>query len=78
MRGVEQLRKVLSKSASSHHAPAAYVPSEDLSLDERTRKAAAEDPEFAAALIRKKEREYEQAKLMCSIENKEACVMCSA
>ncbi|GJE97127.1 ribonucleoside-diphosphate reductase alpha subunit [Phanerochaete sordida] len=59
-------------------APAVYVPQEDLSLDERTRKAAAEDPEFAAALVRQKEREYEQAKLMCSLENKEACVMCSA
>ena len=48
-----------------------------LSLDERMAKAAAEDPEFAAALQRAREKELEQAKLMCSIENKEACLMCS-
>ena len=35
------------------------------------------DPEFAEALRRQKERELEQEKLMCSLENKEACVMCS-
>lgn len=40
-------------------------------------KAAAEDPEFAAALARQRERELEEAKLMCSIENKDACMMCS-
>ncbi|KIM24269.1 hypothetical protein M408DRAFT_233891 [Serendipita vermifera MAFF 305830] len=43
----------------------------------RAAKAAAEDPEFAAALARQRERELEEAKLMCSIENKEACLMCS-
>ena len=48
-----------------------------LSLDEKTRKAAEADPEFAAALLRKHERELEDAKLQCSLENKEACVMCS-
>jgi len=46
-------------------------------FDEKTREAVEKDPEFAAALQRKKERELEQAKLMCSLENKEACVMCS-
>jgi len=46
-------------------------------LDERTAKAAEQDPEFAAALQRQRDRELEQAKLMCSLENKEACVMCS-
>jgi len=35
------------------------------------------DPEYAEALRRQKEREVEQEKLMCSLENKEACVMCS-
>ena len=49
----------------------------ELSLDEKTRKAAEADPEFAAALLRKHERELEDAKLQCSMENKEACVMCS-
>ena len=48
-----------------------------LSLDEKTRKAAEADPEFASALLRKHERELEDAKLQCSLENKEACVMCS-
>lgn len=51
---------------------------EVLSLDERTRQAAERDPEFAAALQRQRERELEQAKLACSLENKEACLMCSA
>ncbi|KAG9220927.1 hypothetical protein CCMSSC00406_0002473 [Pleurotus cornucopiae] len=49
----------------------------ELNLDEKTRKAAEADPEFAAALQRQKERELEEAKLLCSIENKEACLMCS-
>ncbi|EJU03292.1 ribonucleotide reductase alpha subunit [Dacryopinax primogenitus] len=35
------------------------------------------DPEYAAALERIKQREYEEAKLQCSLENKEACLMCS-
>jgi ribonucleoside-diphosphate reductase subunit M1 len=48
-----------------------------LSLDDKQKKAAEANPEFAAALLRQKEREYEEAKLMCSIENKEACLMCS-
>ncbi|KAF9553232.1 ribonucleotide reductase alpha subunit [Agrocybe pediades] len=48
-----------------------------LSLDDKTRKAAEADPEFAAALIRKYERDLEDAKLQCSLENKEACLMCS-
>jgi ribonucleoside-diphosphate reductase subunit M1 len=39
--------------------------------------AAENDPDFAAALERRRQRELEEAKLACSIENKEACVMCS-
>lgn len=39
--------------------------------------AAEKDPEFAAALERRRQRELEEAKLLCSIENKEACLMCS-
>lgn len=35
------------------------------------------DPEYAAALQRQKDRELAEAKLMCSLENKEACLMCS-
>ena len=48
-----------------------------LSLDEKALKAAESDPEFAAALLRQRDRELEEATLMCSLENKEACVMCS-
>uniref|UniRef100_A0A8H7XPM7 Ribonucleoside-diphosphate reductase n=1 Tax=Psilocybe cubensis TaxID=181762 RepID=A0A8H7XPM7_PSICU len=48
-----------------------------LSLDETQRKAAEADPEYAAALIRKYQRDLEDAKLQCSLENKEACLMCS-
>ena len=48
-----------------------------LSLDEKTKAAADADPEFAAALQRQKDRELEEAKMLCSIENKEACLMCS-
>jgi ribonucleoside-diphosphate reductase subunit M1 len=48
-----------------------------LSLDEKTMKVAEADPEFAAALRRQRDREEEEAKLICSLENKEACVMCS-
>ncbi|EGN98576.1 hypothetical protein SERLA73DRAFT_92011 [Serpula lacrymans var. lacrymans S7.3] len=46
-------------------------------LDEKTRQAAEKDPDFAAALQRQHERELEEAKLLCSLENKDACVMCS-
>ncbi|KAJ8593956.1 ribonucleotide reductase alpha subunit [Rhizopogon salebrosus TDB-379] len=35
------------------------------------------DPEYAAALQRQRDRELEEAKLLCSLENKEACLMCS-
>lgn len=35
------------------------------------------DPEYAAALQRQKDRELAEAKLLCSLENKEACLMCS-
>jgi len=48
-----------------------------LSLDEKLKKAAEEDPEYAAALQRQQEREVADAKLQCSLENKEACLMCS-
>ncbi|TFK70963.1 ribonucleotide reductase alpha subunit [Pluteus cervinus] len=46
-------------------------------LDEATRKVAEADPEFMAALVRLKEQQLEDAKLQCSLENKEACLMCS-
>ncbi|EJC98900.1 uncharacterized protein FOMMEDRAFT_128598 [Fomitiporia mediterranea MF3/22] len=49
---------------------------EPLSLDGNASKAA-EDPEYAAALQRQRDRELAEAKLMCTLENKEACLMCS-
>jgi ribonucleoside-diphosphate reductase subunit M1 len=49
-----------------------------LGLDEKMRAAAKADPEFAAALKRAHDNKEEQERLMCSLENKEACLMCSA
>ncbi|KAI9511576.1 ribonucleoside-diphosphate reductase large chain 1 [Russula earlei] len=46
-------------------------------LDTAQRRAAERDPEISAALLRKKAHELEEAKLACSLENKEACVTCS-
>jgi ribonucleoside-diphosphate reductase subunit M1 len=48
-----------------------------LTDEEKAKAAAASDPEFAAALQRQKDRKLEEAVLMCSLENKEACLMCS-
>lgn len=45
--------------------------------DDATSSGKEADPEFAEALKRQKEKELEREKLMCSVENKEACVMCS-
>jgi len=53
------------------------IPLDALSLDDTTLKKAEENTEFAAALKRKYLRELEDAKLQCSLENKDACVMCS-
>jgi ribonucleoside-diphosphate reductase subunit M1 len=48
-----------------------------LSLDDKPKSATETDPEFAAALRRQRDRELEEAQMLCSIENKEACLMCS-
>ncbi|KAJ7643829.1 ribonucleotide reductase alpha subunit [Roridomyces roridus] len=40
-------------------------------------KMAAEDPDFAAALQKLKDRELEEARMYCALENKEDCLMCS-
>ena len=57
--------------------PTSMKEPEPLSLDGLATKAAAVDPEFAAALQRQRDRELAEAKLQCSLENKEACLMCS-
>jgi ribonucleoside-diphosphate reductase subunit M1 len=68
----------LSPSSPSYPlTPAASHADSLAGIDEVQRLAAEKDPEFAAALLRKQARELEEAKLACSLENKEACVMCS-
>jgi ribonucleoside-diphosphate reductase subunit M1 len=67
-------------TAATGTATAAAAPSvsfDGTDNEAKAAKAAQEDPEFAAALARQREKELEEAKLMCSIENKEACLMCS-
>lgn len=44
---------------------------------QQTQSSGDDADEYAAALARQKAREYAEAKLMCSLENKEACLMCS-
>ncbi|KAF8644660.1 hypothetical protein AX16_008320 [Volvariella volvacea WC 439] len=65
-------------ASSSASSPTPQTPDYLEGLSEVTRKAAEADPEFAAALRRAKERELEEARLQCSLENKEACLMCSS
>ncbi|KAG8882693.1 ribonucleotide-diphosphate reductase subunit rnr1 [Tulasnella sp. 332] len=65
---------------SSVDTPASSVASPSVStstIKTKTEEAAENDPDFAAALARQKAREEEAAKLMCSLENKDACLMCS-
>ncbi|KAL9711307.1 ribonucleotide-diphosphate reductase subunit rnr1 [Leucoagaricus gongylophorus] len=66
----------LSASVATTSAPPTHALA-SLSLDEKLKKVAEEDPEYAAALLRQQERELADAKLQCSLENKEACLMCS-
>lgn len=61
----------VSSSSSSSSVSSSSV------LDDVLKEVAEENPEYAAALRRQKEREYEAEKLLCSLENKDACVMCS-
>ncbi|KII86676.1 hypothetical protein PLICRDRAFT_30913 [Plicaturopsis crispa FD-325 SS-3] len=63
--------------APSANGTALEKPLENMYLDDKQKQAAEADPEFAAALKRQRDREEEAAKLMCSLENKDACVMCS-
>ncbi|KAF7364883.1 Ribonucleoside-diphosphate reductase [Mycena venus] len=55
-------------------APAADADAESEAM---LAKMAEEDPDFAAALQKLKDRELEEAKMYCALENKEACLMCS-
>jgi ribonucleoside-diphosphate reductase subunit M1 len=65
-------------SASSSSGTVVETPSlPSLAMDDKVQKAAEADPEFAAALQRQRERQLDDEKLQCSLENKEACLMCS-
>ena len=66
-----------SHYGSPFSEPTAMREPEPLSLDGVATKAAVEDPEYAAALQRQRDRELEEARLQCSLENKDACLMCS-
>ncbi len=66
--------ETVSSTSSETPTPASE---EDPELAKIMAELAVEDPEYAAALRRQKQREYEAEKLACSLENKEACVMCS-
>ncbi|KAF9048000.1 ribonucleotide reductase alpha subunit [Hymenopellis radicata] len=68
-----------SETASSRSFSETLVSAaeENAELAKIMAEVAVEDPEYAAALMRQKQREYEADKLACSLENKETCVMCS-
>ena len=57
-----------SGASSSSNSPAAQTSNQE---------ATDIDPEYAAALQRQRDRELEEAKMLCSLENKDACLMCS-
>ena len=62
-------------SKSSTPVPAPAADDEFAGFSDEQRAAAARDPDYAEALRR--QMEQEAARLQCSIDNKEACVMCS-
>ncbi|KAG6872426.1 ribonucleoside reductase large subunit Cdc22 [Termitomyces sp. Mi166 len=66
-----------TQSAAFQNATSAEEVLASLSPDEKIKTAAENDPEYAAALQRQRDRELAEAKLQCSLENKEACLMCS-
>ncbi|KAJ7069494.1 ribonucleotide reductase alpha subunit [Mycena amicta] len=49
----------------------------EVEADAMLAKMAEEDPEFAEALRKLKERELEEARMYCALENKDECLMCS-
>lgn len=61
---------IVSPAPSSEASSPAVAAADD-------KAGAQEDDGYKKALARQKQREYEEAKLMCSLENKEACLMCS-
>jgi ribonucleoside-diphosphate reductase subunit M1 len=64
-----------SISASSSSGTAVESPL--VASDDKAQKVKEIDPEFAEALERQRARQLEDEKLQCSLENKDACLMCS-
>ncbi|KAJ7625230.1 ribonucleotide reductase alpha subunit [Mycena polygramma] len=58
-------------------APVAKAPEADAEADAMLAKMAEEDPDFAEALKKLKERELAEAQMYCALENKDECLMCS-
>ncbi|KAF7297635.1 Ribonucleoside-diphosphate reductase [Mycena kentingensis (nom. inval.)] len=58
-------------------APSVPAPVVDADADAALAAMAAADPEFAEAMRKLKERELAEAKMLCALENKEECLMCS-
>ncbi|KAJ7451670.1 ribonucleotide reductase alpha subunit [Mycena latifolia] len=56
---------------------AVQAPKAEAEAEEMLAQMALEDPDFAAALKKLKDRELEEAKMYCALENKEDCLMCS-
>ncbi|KAH7906714.1 ribonucleotide reductase [Hygrophoropsis aurantiaca] len=80
-----QMPTPVASSSSDSESQATPLPSSTPSAAETPTSEATEDeteakdvdPDYAAALERLKQRQLEEEKMMCSLENKEACVMCS-
>lgn len=66
-------------TTASSSTSVASTPSLEPAREKTAQEIAAEkDPDFATALERQRQRKLEEEKLYCSLENKEACLMCSS
>ena len=71
------LSSSLPTSISASSSSGTAVESPLVASDDKAQKVKEIDPEFAAALERQRARQLEDEKLQCSLENKDACLMCS-
>lgn len=71
--------KISEKAAAPTPPETQVQPEQQPSSEQKPQQAPVEDEDitFEEAQRRRAEREQEQEKLMCSLQNKEACVMCS-
>ncbi|KAF9464106.1 ribonucleotide reductase [Collybia nuda] len=68
----------VTESAASKNAQAPAEALASLSLEDSSSSSSKEvDPDYAAALQRMRDRKLADEKLQCSLENKDACLMCS-